>query len=867
MKRFVILISILMAFSLIASAWTPSVVLEPNHPRILFTSSDSADIASRLHEPPFDGYYSSIWSNANATSGNSTQVEDFTRSKITMCAAFVLYFGVQPSGDTLTTTQRTDLETKAIDYINNMLTDLEGTVFENSAYHRPCERLIQYCCAYDILQGAGISVSSSRIEDLANTIYDGATTWAFGYVVDNISLFMNHKLIVAGALGCAAVTKPSEGGDWIEYAMTKTNKVTFQDESDSTSITGFAEGPHYFKYAMEHLLQFFMGMKHYCGDIVDYYADPCGGEESGAIRTFWYHEGWDSIYAWISAIRLPDGTMPPLDDTFRHDGLCHTAPFAERDPSFYWGFSGGGSRMYLYPMLVAVGAEPGPEIEAGMTSLPEAGNLIFRGNTDNGSVYFHFLAEHGIANTSTHNQADEASFFINAYGEDIALDPGYIQYSERDRVNASINHNMILVNGSGTSTLSPVDSYIDKYFEIPGFYYGEVSTSYLSTDIHRRSALLNDKFCIVIDDLRRSSSADYTFQCHGDGLLSSGTFVSTGVGGIWTGTDSAAMELVIDAIGGSDEIAIETDVHETGYLAWAEHSVVRCRKNASNTKFAALIYPYLQSETGMLSSVHRIDGQATIRFAALNGEGVIFAKTDPDEISFPGDSGVPNVYGASEGAFMFFDSDSQLSILYTFGCDSLLIGDAWALHGDSGPVDIALNYIAPDTIVGYLNSDAATIVLTCDEPSDVIGATTWSWASGTLTFSQPPHSHFKIVLDPLKAPDEKTLIPYSISISAWPNPFNSSVNINIDASLGAYCNMPMRIGIYNLAGHLIQPLTELDFVIPRAEAQRASPVNPPSKSSGSNYIWHPAASLPSGVYLVRANFDNREVTKRIVYMK
>jgi len=865
MKLPILILSTIVAVSAFAVAWTPSAVLEPNHPRILFTAGDSADIASRLDESPFSGYYSSVWSSANATSGNASQLEDFTRSRIAMCAAFVLYFGVQPSGDTLTTAQKDALQAKAIDYINNMLTGLDGTVFENSAYHYPCERLIQYCCAYDILQGAGISVSSSRIENLANTIYNGATTWALTYVVDDISLFMNHKLIVAGALGCAAVTLPSAGGEWIDYAMTKANKVAFQDESDPSRITGFAEGPHYFKYAMEHLLQFFVGMKHYCGDITDYYEDPCGGEESGNIRTFWYHEGWDSIYAWISAIRLPDGTMPPLDDTFRHDGLCHTAPFAERDSTFYWGFSGGGSRMFLYPMLVATGDEPGPELQPGLTSLPEAGNLIFRGDVEKGSVYFHFLAEHGVANTSTHNQADETSFFINAYHEDIALDPGYIQYSERDRVNASTNHNMILVNGTGTSTLLPQDSYIEKTFQLPGLYYGEVTTNYQSTDIRRRGALLHDKFCVVIDDMRRSSSAEYTFQCHGDGLLSSGGFISTGTGGIWTGTDSAAMELVVDAVDGPGEIAIETDVHETGYLAWADHSVVICQKTAANTKFSALMYPYLQGETGLSSNVSRIAGQATIRFSADEGKGLILCRTDSGPLTFPSDSSLPQITARAEGVVATFSPDSQPMVVYTFSSDSALMGE-WHLWSDSGPIDLALSYLSPDTIYGYLNSDAANIRLTCDEPSDVIGAWTWSWAGGVLSASIPPYSHFEIIEDPLNI--ETTIQLLSFKLSAYPNPFNGAVTISLE--FGSESPKALStIEIFDVNGRYVATPSVLSDISPLSRGRENVPLHKgdSERSEQGVFVWQPAPSLGSGVYLVRATTGDQTATKRLVYLK
>ena len=890
-----IIILLITAMFTIASPWTPPSVLEPNHPRIFFTSDDSADIAGRIATSPFSSYYSTVWSRANATSGNSSQAEDFSRSAIAMSAAFVLYFGVQPGGDTLTAAQRTSLQTKALDYLDNMLINIDGTVYDNSNYHYPCERLIQYCAAYDLLQGAGIDADSSRIAALANTIYDGATTWLFGYPVDDISLFMNHKLIVGGALGCAAATLPSQGGEWINYAMTKINKVAFTDESDPTRITGFAEGPHYFKYSMEHLLQFFMGMKHYCGDITEPYIDPCGGDDNADVRTFFYHEGWDSIYYWISAIRLPDGKIPPLDDTFRRNGLCHTAPFAEKDPAFFWGVSGAGSRMFLYPMLIAVGAEPGPELEPGVTCLPDAGNLIFRTGPERGSIYFHILAEHGVANTSTHNQADETSFYINAYGEDIAFDPGYISYSERGRVNASVNHNMILVNGAGTSTLSPVESYLTDPFEIPLLYFGKASTNYAGTDIERNCMLIGERFAVIIDDLRRGSSATYTFQCHGNGLQGDGTFASTPNGGVWTGADSAALKLAVDVVGGLSSMEYETETHETGYNSWADHTVARARKSASNTKFLSVMFPYLQGDPEMTASTASIPNQASIRFEADGMAGIGIARTDPEFFTFDGDTIIPELFGHGEGAVLLFDSpDGEPTVLYTMNCDSLVLDGELLFRTASGAVNLGLHFGDDNLITGFLNSFTATIYLALDYPPiAVTGALSHSWSMGVLTLNLPAKSLFTVEYDPLAIDNNPAPVrPYDLNISAYPNPFNSAVTINIDGA--AICHSRaggypegVAVEIYDVAGRRIVPVTEL-VEVPGgfSVSDVANPEIPSTqtgckqgsgsdiaslakRSQGGSFIWTPDASLPSGVYLVRAHFEDAAVTvsRRIVYLK
>ncbi len=106
--------------------------------------------------------------------------------------------------------------------------------------------------------------------------------------------------------------------------------------------------------------------------------------------------------------------------------------------------------------------------------------------------------------------------------------------------------------------------------------------------------------------------------------------------------------------------------------------------------------------------------------------------------------------------------------------------------------------------------------------------------------------------------------PKAFEISAWPNPFNSAVTISLDASVGGYCNTPLRIEIYDATGRRvesIQPLTE------HVEVRGGSQEPRPSTSSGLDYIWQPDENIGSGVYLIRASFGDESTMKRIVYLK
>jgi len=119
---------------------------------------------------------------------------------------------------------------------------------------------------------------------------------------------------------------------------------------------------------------------------------------------------------------------------------------------------------------------------------------------------------------------------------------------------------------------------------------------------------------------------------------------------------------------------------------------------------------------------------------------------------------------------------------------------------------------------------------------------------------------------------EENKLPGDFTLSAYPNPFNSAVTITAPA--GA------EIEIFDVNGHRV------DVIARRATPDAAiSPMAEKdchdlrSRNDGaSEFIWQPAPFLGSGVYLVRARFDNRSlsgaeasgsgtITKRIVYLK
>ncbi len=102
--------------------------------------------------------------------------------------------------------------------------------------------------------------------------------------------------------------------------------------------------------------------------------------------------------------------------------------------------------------------------------------------------------------------------------------------------------------------------------------------------------------------------------------------------------------------------------------------------------------------------------------------------------------------------------------------------------------------------------------------------------------------------------------PGAFSLSASPNPFNSSVRIEVEGEWDS----PVQIEIYDVAGRKIQTLRPSATSLEKG----GTDVPPLHKGGqGGSYIWQPHESLPSGVYLVRATVGEKTATRRVVYLK
>ncbi len=233
------------------------------------------------------------------------------------------------------------------------------------------------------------------------------------------------------------------------------------------------------------------------------------------------------------------------------------------------------------------------------------------------------------------------------------------------------------------------------------------------------------------------------------------------------------------------------------------------------------------------------------------------------------------------------DWDEAYSIQQTTDGGFIVAGDSWSNDGDvsghhgtpSGSSDywvVKLNsagaVIWQKSLGGSDGDEARSIQQTSDGGFIVAG---WSDSNdGDVSGNHGGHDYWVVKLSPEDAISEsnKGLQPLAYTISAHPNPFNSSCAITAPAGAD--------VEIYDLRGNVVYKTPSISRSLsPQGErddlaAEDGSENPSPSGEGGSTksrqmrgFIWTPDKSTPSGIYLIRATIGDRTITKQAILMK
>ena len=478
-------------------SWTPS-GFDPAYPRTLLPSDSVPSVRISLSTPAKMQLYSSIWYYANAAipAGNTEIIDRYTRSLMAKELAFIYLMDRKYASNAivpLTQTERDTILNRTIYILQNLNNDVDvGSylTFYNPWQYRSKE-LIACLIAYDLLRGAGISATQldaakTKLVTFAANLYQKAmATYAFPL---NLKFFTyqinNHNIMTASALGLAAIMFNDYSSsnvnyqpqNWINAGLYNLDNTlwmengTYPRVSEPDTLAGYAEGPHYFRYGFENAFPFIRAMYNV---LPDGYYSATFNSTTRNIRHQWYDPRYDRLYDWMKKIRMPDGSCPPIHDSYFEFGTLITAlsgkaRFNLPNPGFT-----ADDPMYRTQFL-ATNTPAGVFTDSTFQPLPAAGSLVFRSSWDSAAVYMHFIGKHGIPLTGakSHHQGDASSFTFAAYGELMAVDPGYPGSSQAALENKAIDHSLILVNGSGplppsgeTVSTSTNTAYIENYFD------------------------------------------------------------------------------------------------------------------------------------------------------------------------------------------------------------------------------------------------------------------------------------------------------------------------------------------------------------------------------------------------------------------
>lgn len=621
------------------------------------------------------------------------------------------------------------------------------------------EELLQYATAYDTMLGAGFDFGSddavivNRLADLASELYDN---YVHPETANNYALLHqnNHRSKTGAALVMAGIAlaeyTAAPGSDprgirepsaWIDHGLDLIDLILRY-----ALVTGdgaYGEGPFYLRYTAQNILPFARAWDRLVG------RDWVAGDLT--IPNFWRHPLFLRSQRWVLDMTLPDGSLAPFDDGNPGRAYYFGAAPLESDTAaaFAWRWANAPA-IYEADGSVDLAADAIVNFDDAVQGAPpassptafyfEGGNAVFRSDWSPDAVHAVVLGEHDTASEfgrdrdgrgvapESHEHAEPGSFLLHAFGEVLALDPGYLDFGARTMVNQPQHHNLILVDGKGPidylfaslewqnrdltkrppadgqATLSDaVDTGFVDAVRVTSRYGQPAARAGL---ISRRFLFVDNRYLVIADDVRGpgNPAATFTWLLHGNGGGDSGgAFEQQPNGGRWTRT-AARLDSVIALNGAPPQFATETAIHEAPGRAQRTHTVLTTEKGGRQLRSVQVLYPspseqappeVATSSTDARAAVVLVDEENDRRVAAFHTGGTTDV-TPPrfERIVTDGDIVLCDIH-----------LDGKLRMLWADSASTLAYGSIEMLTGDVGTLGIALSEARIEIVA--LTRDAA----------------------------------------------------------------------------------------------------------------------------------------------------------------
>ncbi|MBN2498906.1 MAG: heparinase II/III family protein [Deltaproteobacteria bacterium] len=632
------------------------------HPRTLIRADECARVRDRLDREPYRTWF--LHAHGLALQEHDPGEDEIgpalARANTARAAALLFFLDRTLDGDRIAPfpdeTARRAIGERAALYLREMRTEPRIDSFTLSTHS--AHELALWAETLDLLLGADLDVLGAdrarcvqNTADLAAGIYGAyaADIWILERTASN-----NHLSKAASALGLAAIVLNGEdfaiqNDDgryapelWIDFAVRNTDLILRQITADFDG--GYGEGGFYLIYAALSHLPFFWAWHRYTGGAAyrvtpDVTAPPyyvIGSQTPYTVQDPWTAAWLERSALWAVRVMLPDGSMPPFDDTYPGRTFLFSAlvrPEIAHGGLFRWASERGPllASQQVDPSLLFLAtfddslASASPEDLgwAPVQLMPFAGHLVFRDGWQADGVCALMLAEHGkakgwgqtdwgeiIQGAASHEHADPGAAMLYAFGEALLIDGGYLGFGDHARVNQPIHHNLILVDGEGPAMphqaipelttdengqLVPADlreeggwvpgedgdAYAVYLDDEPGAAFAEVVFSYSAdaprTHFRRQAIFLRERFVVLHDRAmpaeEESGERVYTLQLHGHGgATSGGSFELAGRGAVWT-RERARLRAACTA-SAPLELASRTSSHEGPGVQELQHTAL-----------------------------------------------------------------------------------------------------------------------------------------------------------------------------------------------------------------------------------------------------------------------------------------------------
>jgi hypothetical protein len=529
------------------------------------------------------------------------------------------------------------------------------------------EEIVDYATAFDTLLGAGYPLGSDEAviaDRLGRLVTEQYTNYVHPATAGNYAALMqnNHRSKVGAALAVAAIVlaewePPSGTGprpiDWFDYGVREVDDVLRYMLMAGDGA--YAEGAYYYRYTAMNLLPYARAWERHIGT---------GSYRAGdvVVPSPWRQPLYARTQRWMLDTTVPDGGMAPIDDGNPNRSYYFGVlpDFLPETAAYHWRWA-NAPQPYDTDGAVDLGAdaivayddsvEPAPPPWSPTQFYAEGGTATFRSGWDDQAVMALALGEHDTASEfgrdrtgaargpQSHEHADPGAFLLYAYGERLALDPGYLTFTTHGQVNQPQHHNTVLVDGQGPAdylaaslnwlsrpagSRPPAEgqSTLARTVDGPGLDAATVVTDYRGAALDRRFLFLDDSYLVVADRVTSAGAAAhrFTWMLHGNGGgTSGGTFAPTAAGGRWT-IGGARLDSAIDVSGPTPAELTTADLtHERSYQEALTHTAVEASTTATSTDAVQVLYP---TRTGQPApTVTSVDAGGTAAVSVVDTPG------------------------------------------------------------------------------------------------------------------------------------------------------------------------------------------------------------------------------------------------------